>query len=148
MSGASRASLIFLTACSFLVAGAIAVGLWVTPSPSRQRAIELDRQAISDLAAIAKAVLAYQRVNGKLPTSLRIVPEAASLRLADAATGAEYEFILNDARGFQLCAIFTTVSDRAVSSSPPQASGWRHQSGRQCFAFSAPPGAGPREAQD
>ncbi|SFK46784.1 hypothetical protein [Methylocapsa palsarum] len=148
MSGASRAPLIFLTASSILVAGVIAAGLWITPSPSRQRAIDLDRQEISDLTALAQAVLASQRASGKWPASLRTLPEAASLRLADAATGAEYEYILNDSKRFQLCAVFTTVSDRAVSSSPPEASGWKHQRGRQCFAFSTSPGATPRETQD
>jgi hypothetical protein len=143
MSGGamSRTSLVFLAASSVLVAAAVTLGLLVTPSPSIQRVINHDEQRVKDLAAIARAILDYQRVNGRFPASMRDLPEAASLRLSDRATGTAYDYILNENRRFQLCADFATVSDEAKAWFPPEASGWKHQSGHICFAFSAPSSA-------
>jgi hypothetical protein len=67
--------------------------------------------------------------------------EAASLRLSDRATGTAYGYILNENRRFQLCADFATVSTEAKAWFPPEASGWKHQAGHVCFAFSAPSSA-------
>jgi hypothetical protein len=144
----SRASLLFLTVSGVLVAAAVALGLWVTPSPSTQRMINLDSQRVDDLIALADAVLAYRRTNGRLPASLRGPPEAASLRLADRVTNAAYGYIVNDPRTFQLCAEFAAISDKAVKSSPPEASGWKHQAGRHCFTFPAPAGVTTGQGQD
>ncbi len=72
----NRASLIFLLASAALVAGAIGLGLSVTPSPWRQRAMDQDKRKISELIGVAQAISAYQRANGHLPASLRNLPEA------------------------------------------------------------------------
>jgi hypothetical protein len=136
----SRGSLLFLLTSGVFVGVAVAFGLWITPSPSAQREIELDKQRVDDLVAIADAVLSYQRTKGKFPIALSALPDSATLHLADRQTSAAYGYSLNGPREFQICADFATVSDKAVKSSPPETSGWKHQTGRQCFAFSAPVG--------
>jgi hypothetical protein len=126
----NRGSLLFLITSGVFVSVAVAFGLWITPSPSAQREIELDKQRVDDLIAIADAVLSYQRAKGKFPIALSAVPESATLHLADRQTSAAYGYSLNGSREFKVCADFTTVSDKAVKSSPPEASGWKHQTGR------------------
>jgi hypothetical protein len=138
-AGTSRAALIFLTASFVLAVGAILLGLSMTPSPWRQRAIDQDKRKISELIALANAILAYERANGNLPASLQKLPEAAALRRADPTTGTEYEYVLSNAQAFQLCAAFAAISEEAMPS-PPEASAWRHQAGRHCFSVSAPQG--------
>ncbi len=142
MSGGrtSRASVIFLTASSIVAAGAVLLGLWMTPPPWRQRVADQDRRRVSDLIHLSQAIFAYRRANGTLPASLQKLPDAPSLRRADPITGADYEYILNDTRAFQLCAAFNAASDEPVTSFPPEASAWKHQAGRQCFSVSLPQG--------
>jgi len=132
----ARNSLLFLLASIVLVSAAVAFGLWITPSPSTQLEIELDKQRVNDLIALADAVLSYRRTNGRFPVALNSLPESASLRLADRQTGAAYGYNLDSLHEFRLCADFAMVSDIAVKSSPPEISGWKHQAGHQCFAFS------------
>lgn len=146
----SRASLGFLTASSVLVVAAVALGVFVTPLPSNARLIAHDEKRIEDLAAIARAILGYQRANGRLPSSLRELPEAASLELSDRATGTAYGYIVDENRKFHLCSDFATVSTEArrMYKSPPEASGWRHQSGHVCFAFPAPSNSPERQEQE
>jgi len=134
----NRGSSLFLITSGVCVSAAVVFGLWIIPSPSAQREIELDKQRVEDLIAIADAVLSYQRAKGKFPTALSALPESATLHLADRQTNTAYGYSLNGPREFKVCADFTTVSDKAVKSSPPETSGWKHQTGRQCFAFSAP----------
>jgi len=139
----SRGSLLFLLTSGVFVSTAVAFGLWITPSPSAQREIELDKQRVEDLIAIADAVLSYQRAKGKFPSALSALPDSATLHLADRQTNTAYGYSLNGPREFKVCADFTSVSDKAVKSSPPETSGWKHQAGRRCFAFSTPVSATP-----
>ena len=71
----NRGSSLFLITSGVCVGAAVAFGLWIMPSPLAQREIELDKQRVEDLIAIADAVLSYQRAKGKFPTALSALPE-------------------------------------------------------------------------
>jgi hypothetical protein len=144
----SRASLLFLTASTLLAAAAVALGLWITPSPVNQRKINVDDQRVSDLRDLARAIGEYHSANGSLPAALHELPEAATLHLLDLASGAAYGYVVNGERAFQLCAEFATVSGKAERSYLPEAAGWKHPPGRHCFSFSAPARPAKGKGQD
>jgi hypothetical protein len=147
-------SVLFLGIASTLVATAVILGLFMVAPPWEQRLKNFDQARLRDLQALSNAVNSYHRANGRLPTSLTALPDAASLRLNDPANGAAYEYIANSLRDYRLCATFAMSGDAGaiisvphagvIISVPQEASNWRHEKGEHCFSLSIPIAPTPR----
>jgi hypothetical protein len=139
-----RSSWLFLGCASTLVGGAIILGLSIIPGPREQRKLSLDEMRLRDLIAMYNAITAYYRANGHLPASPDALPRSPTLRLTDPITDRSYEYIVNDLRNYQVCAVFDTNSTGTMISYPPEAANWKHETGHNCFTLSGPLLPGPR----
>lgn len=102
----------------------------------RQR---LDAQRTSDLQRLSAAIESYHRTHGRLPARLseldrepRYFPD-----MRDPVSGEMYEYIPGEnEKAYRLCARFETDSEMDAPRPGREGSSfWRHQSGRNCYAF-------------
>jgi hypothetical protein len=140
-----RSSWLFVGGAATLVVGAIVLGLSIIPAPQERRKEKLDEIRVDDLSKLKREIMAYYSTNKRLPESRDALPKRSSAQdLVDPVTGAPYEYISNDLRNFQLCAVFDTNSTGTKGSYPRQADDWKHEKGHYCFAEAAPPLPGQR----
>ncbi len=143
----------------WLIIGVIAIsvvaGFFIAGSPQNQRLIRLDEQRISDLQLIQSQIINYWQKKESLPSKLDdlVDPISGFVLPRDPETGSEYEYKQLGGLKFQLCGVFSTVSDEnaynqtAPRAQPAPVAGmndkaaayqqelnvWWHSQGRTCF---------------
>jgi type II secretory pathway pseudopilin PulG len=129
-----------------VVAVALA-GLFAAGSPQQERARRLDVQRVNDLEQISYAIDQYYKTNGVLPDSLETLQSSRNIyvgSITDSETGTMYEYLIEDADRYSLCAVFTTVSETDKPFDRSRGSAfWSHGIGYTCFELDivADPGA-------
>lgn len=125
-----------------VVVTAVAAGLILLGSPTRERERRLDEQRVYDLRATAGAIDRYWTINSSLPTSLEALSRErnTSIRLQDPETAQPYEYQVLDADVYELCATFahdtSEEQDRVLrdrSLGVTYSTFWTHGAGRHCF---------------
>ncbi|MBI2644182.1 MAG: hypothetical protein HYW95_01580 [Candidatus Wildermuthbacteria bacterium] len=132
---------IFFVVVIVLVVGAVVYGLVLVGSPSQQRAVQFDQRRISDLQGISYAIDSYWQRNKELPSSLEDLrnqqPYTYVSSIRDPLTGELYEYRVQNATTYELCAAFATdTSSEAEEMGMPKPffeESWDHGIGRQCF---------------
>lgn len=127
-----------------VVAGALAVGI-LTSAPWRARDRTNDRDRVSALQSIQGQIVTYWMAKGQIPNTLADLRDPLSGFVApvDPQTGAAYEYVVEGARQFALCATFVTAaqSNNGTLPAAPYATSpagqindnWDHSAGRVCF---------------
>lgn len=126
-----------------LVVVFIALGIVLTGTPGKQRAVQFDQRRVSDLQQISNAVDMYWNRTKALPGSLEDLKgqDFYVVSIQDPETGVPYEYVPDEGDAYSLCAIFKMgqVSNRNYGLKPaglPLSSfsvPWDHDSGRVCF---------------
>lgn len=135
-------------AVTLMVVAVVAIALWIAGSPATERGRRLDNQRLSDLQNITYAIDGYYSRNASLPASLDDLTgkgpghEYGVGRTTDPVTEAPYEYIVNDATKYQLCATFdvaSNVEDKEMYPTAPYTTGpeWTHPAGYHCFTVDA-----------
>ena len=107
----------------------------VMGSPSAQREAKLDARRAADLFRITSAVERWVERHGALPRDLATLAAEPGVRLAvaDPVSGAPYGYTVTDARGYRLCATFTTDTAQSGDVDGWPGDAWSHAAGHQCF---------------
>ncbi|MBI4435558.1 hypothetical protein HY630_02710 [Candidatus Uhrbacteria bacterium] len=134
-------------ASSAVIVVAIVASLFVVGGPSKQRDVRLDQDRVSDLQTIQSSLVGYWRDKEALPETLDVIEDdiIGYRNPTDPESGEGYEYAVTGELSFQLCAMFTTVSDDSDQEAyaVPMAYDykymggnfdlWSHASGRVCF---------------
>ncbi len=121
------------------VLAVIVVGFILAGSPAHQRALKFDEQRVADLQNIQSQVTTYWQKKSQLPSTLADLTDSISGYKAqvDPETSAAYEYQVQSATSFQLCANFDLPSEntcpQAVPMLAPGSDNWDHGAGRVCF---------------
>ena len=121
-----------------------AYGLYLSGSPSQERARKLDAQRVNDLQQITYAVDQYWAQKSSLPETLDELRSTRDIYLnnvRDPETAQPYEYHRADADSYQVCANFTTAFQNDMNAPPtsmpyPMNTGstfWNHPIGIHCF---------------
>ena len=143
---------------AWLVAVAVLVsivgGFFIVGSPATQRERRFDEQRITDLRNIQSTIVYnYYASKGKLPASLSDLRNDITgfIPPVDPQTGKDYDYRVNDALTFELCADFKTDSKDsqgypkysvpALEGGPflRGQSNWQHRVGPVCFTRTIDP---------
>jgi len=130
-----------------LVIITIVVGFFIIGTPWQARLYRYDEQKVSDLQNIQYQVVYYWQAKQQLPAALADLadPIAGYTAPRDPQTGEPYEYAVNGARTFELCASFnvpTRPYSVAVRTAPAlpgypekgtENDSWKHDTGRTCF---------------
>jgi hypothetical protein len=130
---------------TIVVVGAVVASVWVTGSPSAQRAARLDARRVNDLDDIKDAIRRHVDDHGALPASLAALAREPGIHLsiADPVTGTIYEFAVTGPRSYRLCASFSTdTALQAPSDYLANDARWAHGIGRRCFERTAATASG------
>lgn len=126
---------------------AVVAGFFIVGSPTQQRARRFDDQRLNSLQIIDSEVLNYWVNQRALPKTLSTISEKQSYFVAptDPETNAAYEYSINDALSYSLCATFSLPSLEQELKTRSTARGaitpygeygnqsWFHGAGRTCF---------------
>ena len=123
---------LFVLVSSLIVAMTVVVGFYLNGWPDEVRARRLDQIRSMDLWRIVSTVDRYWRSHGKLPADLQQLPVTPR---KDPESGLDYEYRPTGPDGYEVCAVFSGLSDKSDSNIIRQAALWRHGAGRACFAF-------------
>ena len=152
-------SLVYAIVSFVLFFGLIIWSFVIIGSPVEQRLRRLDDKRITDLQNIQSQVITYWQQKEKLPTSLSDLENATSYFLVpidpEFEKGNRYEYTPKENLSFDLCASFSTESEKnlqesnykaaasvpvskidapvAASNSTGVADFWKHGIGRTCF---------------
>lgn len=122
-----------LALATLVMAVAVGAGLWLTGSPSEQRARRMDERRIQDLQTIASAIELYWERNARLPAALVDLDSLGGVvRKEDPETRGAYAFRPQAGSSFELCATFARTSEDILRDAV-----WTHQAGEQCFTRNA-----------
>lgn len=126
-----------LVAATLVVIATIAAAIVVMGTPAQQRALRLDQRRANDLDRIVETAREHADRTGTLAPDLTTLATRPGLRLAitDPETALPYEYKVQGARAFQVCATFAT--DTAADDTNARASrseDWLHPVGRQRFS--------------
>lgn len=140
---------IFLAWVIAVVAVVVIGGLFLSGTPSRQRARRFDEQRVNDLQSISSAidqVYNSQTDGGKIPDTLESLRNRRDIyvnSLVDPETNQVYEYRPTGLDAYSLCANFATDgselrNDRNPSAIYPKGLGvgtdfWDHPAGKKCF---------------
>jgi hypothetical protein len=128
-----------LVVVSIVVAVAIATSFLLLGTPQEARKLEIDRQRLEDLMAIANDVRGIYNAADGGQTLLDSLPETAepwapNLGRRDPVTNEPYAYRKLAPDRFELCATF----DMPAEDDPRNwEGGWGHPAGRVCFEFGA-----------
>ena len=130
-----RNMLVFAAA---VVLATLVAALWVMDSPAQQREKRLDARRVNDLQQIENQVDAWALSHTALPASLAELKAQPGVAFTDTdpTTGAAYEYSVISARGYRLCAVFSTDSakdERPRGDYGVTGTRWVHPAGRHCF---------------
>lgn len=125
-----------LVAATVTVVATVVAAVVVMGTPAQQRALRLDERRVADLQRVVDAARQHAGRTGALATDLTTLASRPGLRLpiTDPDTALPYEYAVQDARTFRVCATFAT--DTAMDTQRPRASeeeDWLHPAGRHCF---------------
>ncbi|MCY4156798.1 MAG: hypothetical protein OXF66_05105 [Gammaproteobacteria bacterium] len=128
-----KAERVAALAAAFVVAGAVAAGLYLSGSPDEQRLLRLDERRLRDLWDISREIEQLWDATGELPATLEHVVVGGrplSETPLDPVTSQPYEYKRMDGAGsgYMLCAVFARPSPATV-----RPYFWRHEAGRGCF---------------
>lgn len=120
-----------------IVGSAIAAGLVIVGSPSKERMRRLDDRRLRDLVDITRAVNGYWTKHARLPSSLDELLESpgTAVQSHDPLTGQSYRFEVLGEKTYELCAEFQRESSEANSDVFGRF--WSHDAGRRCFRLDA-----------
>ncbi len=135
-----------------LVLFVIIGGFSVVGSPAKQRALKFDAQRVNDLVTIQWQIITFWQQKGRIPANLDELKDPLSYAHIpkDPETGNEYEYSSDGVQTFNLCAVFSEVTQdtkgrgefgygRGGTSMIYPAPGglmdenWTHEKGRTCF---------------
>lgn len=125
---------------SVVVLVTVVIAVLVMDSPSVQRDARLDSRRIDELNRIVQAVDTYVQANHTLPPDLATLAAqpGQQLSIADPVTGAAYDYTVDGARSYTLCAVFVTDTAQVRARGGPwNAIEWNHDVGPQCFSRTA-----------
>jgi hypothetical protein len=143
-----------------LVLGTIVGGFVIVGSPATQRSLRFDEQRVLDLSTLQYQIVDYWQKNAKLPDSIQALTDPISgfMVPTDPENGASYEYSVDQAPSFELCATFDLPSSAqpsgsatgyAIYNSPMMLAGgmtnetWNHSAGRTCFSRTIDPNLYP-----
>jgi hypothetical protein len=127
---------------SIIVAMSIAIGIFSTGSPFKERLRKLDDQRTNDLMMVQNYVVEYWQNKGKLPENLLVLKDDLRNVIipSDPETKAQYQYEIKDNETFALCAVFSqkTESGRSLGDNPYSGgiygnTTWDHDAGKFCF---------------
>ena len=125
---------------SVIVLAVIVTGFFLVGSPARQRSLKFDAQRVNDLQSIQSQIVTYWQQKNQLPANLDALTDTITGFKAsmDPQTNEFYEYIINSALSFELCADFNLPSETDGAKTEPMIyqkaySNWTHASGRTCF---------------
>lgn len=139
---------VLLIVTCIAMAGAVVAGLGVLGSPAHQRALQIDRNRISNLSMIANGVQLFWTRHSSLPNDLSEVGIGFTSS-KDPVTGQAYAYSRVNTSSYHLCAVFDAASESLAggrswtSMYVPNESDWKHPAGQYCFAFSVDHGSNP-----
>ena len=137
-SKASPAVWALLVGAAVVVIACLGYSIYLFGSPGEQRAIQFDRERVSDLTIISYNVDEFWELNGDLPSGLEDMSGARySIRsIHDPETSAPYEYrVVDEAKAeYELCAVFDTDTAERRERNPQFSDDpWGHGVGRTCF---------------
>ena len=110
----------------------LAFGFGFTGAPRTRRMQRADSRRVQDLFALSEQISLWWGGNGhKLPEHL---DELRNVALADPVTRAGYVYRPGEGSQYQLCATFSTASNRG---GPQAINVWEHPEGFHCFSLDA-----------
>jgi hypothetical protein len=129
---------LLIAAVSVVVIASVIGSAYVLGSPEHQRQRRLDERRVRDLGTITNTINSYAVTHDALPPDLSVLGSEPGQRRApvDPDSSAAYEYSVQSAESYQLCAIFALASpDRQETSTYGEMNreDWTHQAGRQCF---------------
>ena len=115
-----------------VVAVAVIAGALLVGSPEEQRLLRFDRQRVTNLQLLVRALDSYWEDNLTLPTPLDELVDGRRLsRLPlDPTTDIAYEYQITGANAYRLCADFSRPSADNASDDF-----WSHATGSHCYSF-------------
>lgn len=122
-----------------VVTVAVAAGFFMVGSPLEQRLRRFDERRVSDLQTIQWEIINYWQKKQSLPVSLSMLRDdiRGFVPPQDPETAAEYEYALQSANSFSVCAVFSMpIAANTISRTIPMAMDgdtWAHGAGRTCF---------------
>ncbi len=146
----------FAWVVTLIIAATVVSGFVVAGSPQSQRLVRFDQRRVGDLQSIQWQVIDYWQRKRTLPPNLEALRDDISGYRAptDPKSGQEYEYKVEAATKFSLCAIFETesaetnnvdryypkpMSPESSVVGPDGPDNWNHGVGRQCFARTIDP---------
>lgn len=149
----TKKDILALSYITILSVVAVVYGFSIIPSPVTERVIATDHKRVVDLANIQTAVdNYYQNNNSTLPPNLDSITTQAydgstPLAKTDPDTKQPYEYHILDPYNYQLCATFTTDSNKEkpeqYDTTVPDYSSYKdqftHPVGHYCFSESETP---------
>ncbi len=129
---------LLIAAVSVVVIASVIGSAYVLGSPEHQRQRRLDERRVRDLGTITNTINSYAVIHDALPPELSVLGSEPGQRRApvDPESGSAYEYLLQSAESYQLCAVFALASpDRQETSTYGEMGreDWTHEPGRQCF---------------
>lgn len=122
-----------------VVVGVGAAGLYVSGSPTQERARRLDEQRVSDLENVSNGIDQYWNMNQVLPKSLEELQAGRNIyidSIIDPDSGEPYIYERIGDVTYQLCANFTTETTQDVRPAPMSGTRfWTHNVGKTCFTL-------------
>jgi len=109
---------------------AVVLGLTVAGTPGKQRRMQADERRVQDLRAIAQMVATRPSLPGSLE---ELRSQNLDIRLTDPESNQPYEYNVNAADRYELCAAFAAPSEN--SGNVYAGAFWKHTGGRACFSF-------------
>jgi hypothetical protein len=132
----------FAIGATVVVLIAIIWGIWLTGSPLSERERKFDERRVEQLRAISNEIRSITlgknisrptdeiELERPLPQTLQEVVDNAVYQkpvITDPETGAAFEYSVQDATHYQLCAVFNAIRDEQFDIF------WNHPAGRHCF---------------
>jgi hypothetical protein len=141
----------FAIAATGVVAAIVAVGVFNAGSPARARLVAFDEQRANDLRSIQKEIVSYWQAKDRLPATLTDLTDSISGFTApsDPVTHRAYAYRATGVDSFELCADFDLAGKEErtyLFGREDRLGGWKHNSGRVCYARHIDPAKYPPNA--
>ena len=147
----------FIWSIIIIVSATIIAGFFVVGSPAQERLRKFDEARVNDLQNLQWQIVNYWQSKGELPKIIADLhdPIRGTRVPKDPETNMDYEYAVNGAMQFSLCAIFQREDLNPLNAErfpmPTKAtygdlssSDWAHQAGRACFDRTIDPELYPR----
>lgn len=140
-------SKIFIWIVTGIIVLAVGYGIFLTGSPTTQRALQSDKVRVAYLQQISFAIDEYWARNQKLPETLEDLLDSRYYfveSIADPVTKEPYVYEVGERMEYRLCAIFDVDwrENRTSVRSPLKV--WEHGVGENCFDLEIQPRLSPQ----